>query len=206
MQKRSQTSRQALVRAAVELIATRRLADVGLVSICNTAGVTRGALYHHFRSIAELVGEVHAQAQERVIALADESFAQGGADAPARFSITLGKALMEDQLVRAGLGLAPDGTEDPPRLREEVLDRMRAEIMSQAPVSTARSVFADLAVVVTAGLESLGHADTDWWSEERAGRIWDALLPLFTEAWPGDADHEGDLSPAAAAGVPGRSR
>jgi AcrR family transcriptional regulator len=204
MQKRSQTSRQALVRATVELIATRRLADAGLVNICNTAGVTRGALYHHFRSIAELVGEVHAQARERVLALADESFAERGVEAPARFSIALGKALTDDQLVRAGLRLAPDGTEDPPRLREEVLDRVRAEMVTQAPASPDRSRLADLAVVVTAGLESLGYADKLWWGEERAERIWDTLLPLFAQAPQGDTDREAELSPAAVAGAPGQ--
>jgi AcrR family transcriptional regulator len=182
MQKRSQSTRQALVRAAVELIANGRFADAGLVNICNTAGVSRGALYHHFLSIAELMAEVYTQAQDRVHALAEDSFAHPGADAPARFSIALGKALTEDQLVRAGLKLAADGTDDPPRLRDEVLARLHGEILSEAPDSPDQQVLADLAVVVTAGLESLGYSDTTWWSPENAKRIWDMLLPLFTEA------------------------
>ncbi|MEU2249814.1 TetR family transcriptional regulator [Streptomyces sp. NPDC019224] len=184
MQKRAQTSRQALVSAAMELIATRRLADAGLVNICNAAGVTRGALYHHFRSIAELVCEVHAQARDQVFALADETFAEPSADASARFSVALGKALASDQLMRAGLRLAPDGTEDPPRLREEVLDRVRAETLARVPAGLDRAVLADLAVVVVAGLESLGYADPAWWGEERAERIWDVLLPLVVRESP----------------------
>lgn len=182
MQKRSQSTRQALVRAAVELLADGRLADAGLVNICNTAGVSRGALYHHFPSIAELVAEVHAQAQDRVLALAERSFEAPGADAPAQFSIALGKALAEDQLVRAGLQLAADGTDDPPRLRDEVLARLRDRVLAQAPDDPDQHVLADLAVVVTAGLESLGHTDADWWNPESAKRIWDMLLPLFTRA------------------------
>lgn len=181
MQKRSRSTRQALVRAAVELVANGRLADAGLVNICTTAGVSRGALYHHFPSIAELVAEVHAQAQDRVLELAEESLESPGADAPARFSVALGKALSEDQLVRAGLKLGADGTEDPPRLREEVLDRLRGRILADAPDSPDRQVLADLAVVVTAGLESLGYTDAVWWSPERGKRIWDRVLPLFTD-------------------------
>ncbi|MFB9552748.1 TetR family transcriptional regulator [Streptomyces roseoviridis] len=171
----------------MELIANGRLADAGLVNICNTAGVSRGALYHHFPSIAELVAEVHAQAQDRVLALADDSFGERGADAPARFSVALGKALTEDQLVRAGLRLAADGSDSPPRLRDEVLARVRAEVLTEAPDRPERRVLADLAVVVTAGLESLGYTDTTWWSRENTERIWDVLLPLFSEDWHGGA-------------------
>ncbi|MDH6435237.1 AcrR family transcriptional regulator [Streptomyces sp. SAI-144] len=185
MQKRSRSTREALVRAAVELVANGRLTDAGLVNICNTAGVSRGALYHHFSSIAELVTEVYTQAQGRVLALAEESLDSPGADAPARFGIALGKALAEDQLVRAGLRLAADGTDDPPRLREEVLDRLRVRILADAPDSPDRQVLADLAVVVTAGLESLGYADAVWWSPERGKRIWDRVLPLFEETGAG---------------------
>lgn len=182
MQKRSQSTRQELVYAAVQLIANGRFADAGLVNICNTAGVSRGALYHHFTSIAELLAEVYAQAEKRVLALADDSFASRGAGAPARFGIALGKALAEDQLVRAGVRLAADGTDSPPRLREELLARLREEVLGDAPVTPEREVLADLAVVVTAGLISLGYTDTTWWRPESTQRIWDALLPLFTDA------------------------
>ncbi|WP_020140397.1 TetR/AcrR family transcriptional regulator [Streptomyces sp. 351MFTsu5.1] len=185
MQKRSRSTRQALVAAAVELVANGRITDAGLVNICNTAGVSRGALYHHFSSIAELVAEVHAQARGRVAALAEECFEGPGTDAPARFSIALGKALAEDQLVRAGLKLAADGTDDPPRLREETLDGLRERILADAPDSPERQVLADLAVVVTAGLESLGYADAVWWSPERGRRVWDRVLPLMAGAGEG---------------------
>ncbi|MEV5610366.1 TetR/AcrR family transcriptional regulator [Streptomyces sp. NPDC052225] len=208
MQKRSQTSREVIVRATAELIAAGRPADAGLVNICNAAGVTRGALYHHFRSIATLVGEVHEQARGRVLALVGESFARRDAEAPAHFSAALGEALTDDHLVRAGLRLAPDGTEEPPRLREEMLERVRAEILAGAPETADRSVLADLAVVVIAGLESLGYADRDWWSRGSAKRIWDVLLPLFAEAGPdgaeGGAGSGPVTGPARAAEVSGR--
>ncbi|MEU1369744.1 TetR family transcriptional regulator [Streptomyces sp. NPDC005803] len=182
MQKRSQTTREALVRAAVELIANGRFADTGLVNICKTAGVSRGALYHHFLSIAELLAEVHTQARDRVDELAEHSLVEARADAPARFSVALGKALAEEQLVRAGLQLAADGTDNPPWLRDEVLVRVRDQVLAVGADELDRQVLADLAVVVTAGLVSLGYTDTAWWSPEHAERIWGVLLPLFTRA------------------------
>ncbi|MET8625661.1 TetR family transcriptional regulator [Kitasatospora sp. NPDC004669] len=51
--------------------------------VCNTAGVSRGALYHHFPSIAKLPAEVHTQARERVLAPADDSIVNRRAGAPA---------------------------------------------------------------------------------------------------------------------------
>ncbi|OIJ94463.1 TetR family transcriptional regulator [Streptomyces sp. MUSC 14] len=182
------------MRATMDLIANGRLADAGLVNICKAAGVSRGALYHHFVSIGEVVAEIHARAQDRVFELAERSFANAGADAPARFSVALGRALAEDRLVRAGLQLAADGTEAPPRLRDEILARVHDEVLAAARDRSDRRVLADLAVVVTAGLESLGYADTAWWNSQNAGRIWDMVLPLFTEAERTVAGRERDAA------------
>ncbi|GGU09561.1 MULTISPECIES: TetR/AcrR family transcriptional regulator [Streptomyces] len=196
MHKRSEQTRQALVRATAELIADGQLADAGLVNICRVAGVSRGALYHHFSSTAELVAEVRAQASARTTALVEDAFAGPAADAPARLSTALGVAMSEEQLVRAGMRLGQNGTDGPPRLRDEVLSLMRDRI---APPSAAgegaetgaegwaegasdtpeRVQLADLAVVVTAGLQSLGYTDRRWWDPETSERIWSMLEPLF---------------------------
>lgn len=192
MQKRSELTRQALVRAATELIANGRLADAGLVNICRIAGVSRGALYHHFSSTAELVAEVYAQAHARTAALAEDSFEGSAAGAPARFSAALGTAMGEDRLVRAGMRLSAEGSEEPPWLRDELLDRVHAKVVEGArpggeagargPSDSRPEDLADLAVVVTAGLESLGYTDVRWWDPRTARRIWAMVLPLFGEA------------------------
>ncbi|MEU9421069.1 TetR/AcrR family transcriptional regulator [Streptomyces sp. NPDC051000] len=212
MQKRSELTRQALVRAATELIANGRLADAGLVNICRIAGVSRGALYHHFSSTAELVAEVYAQAHARTTALAEESFEGSGAGAPARFSATLGAAMGEDRLVRAGMRLSAEGSEEPPWLRDELLDRVHARVVEGARHGAATGRrgssdarpedLADLAVVVTAGLESLGHTDVRWWDPRTARRIWAMVLPLFEEAAGAEpaAAEPADTAEAAASG------
>ncbi|MGW1764825.1 TetR family transcriptional regulator [Streptomyces sp. NPDC002073] len=149
MQKRSDQTRQALVRAAAELIANGRFADAGLVNICRRAGVSRGALYHHFSSTAELMAEVYAQAQARTAVLAEQAFAGAGAEAPARFSIALGAAMREEYLVRAGMQVGPDGTDGPPRLRDELLALVHDRVTRGAPGAAEP---ADLA-----GLSDLGE-------------------------------------------------
>ncbi|MFF7842175.1 TetR/AcrR family transcriptional regulator [Streptomyces ossamyceticus] len=59
-------TRQALVRESRRLFATLGYGAVGLSEIVRAAGVTKGALYHHFSSKAELFRAVLEQAQEEV--------------------------------------------------------------------------------------------------------------------------------------------
>ncbi|WP_174555099.1 TetR/AcrR family transcriptional regulator [Actinomadura hibisca] len=73
-QQREQT-RRALLREGRRLFAERGYGAVGLAEVVRAAGVTKGALYHHFESKAELfaavLGEVQQQVGERVAAAAD---------------------------------------------------------------------------------------------------------------------------------------
>ncbi|WP_159765659.1 TetR/AcrR family transcriptional regulator [Streptomyces sp. HM190] len=59
-------TRQALVREGRRLFATLGYGAVGLSEIVRAAGVTKGALYHHFSSKAELFRAVLEQVQEEV--------------------------------------------------------------------------------------------------------------------------------------------
>jgi len=71
---RDQT-RETLVRESRRLFATRGYAAVGLAEIVGAAGVTKGALYHHFDGKAALFHAVLAQVQrevaERVVGAAE---------------------------------------------------------------------------------------------------------------------------------------
>ncbi|QNP66160.1 TetR/AcrR family transcriptional regulator [Streptomyces genisteinicus] len=64
-QQREQT-RQALLREGRRLFSGRGYADVGLTEIVAAAGVTKGALYHHFAGKAELFRAVLEEAQQEV--------------------------------------------------------------------------------------------------------------------------------------------
>jgi AcrR family transcriptional regulator len=69
--RRSEETRKALVSAGRELFATRGYDDVGAEEIVRAAGLTRGALYHHFPSgkpglLEAVYAQVEAESTERV--------------------------------------------------------------------------------------------------------------------------------------------
>jgi AcrR family transcriptional regulator len=63
---RSQATRAALVDAARRLFAERGYADVGTEEIVRTAGITRGALYHHFSGKRGLFQAVYEQIEREL--------------------------------------------------------------------------------------------------------------------------------------------
>ncbi|MFF8402566.1 TetR family transcriptional regulator [Streptomyces sp. NPDC014846] len=184
MQTRSEQTRQALVRATAELIAEGRVHDAGLVNICRRAGVSRGALYHHFSSTTELTAAVYDQARSRLVALMDEAFEASPTVAPERFFVALGAAMRTQKTVRAGIQLAADGTDARPSLRDELLALVHQRVVEAYEESVVPSAqdLADLTVVVAAGIESLGHADPAWWEVKASQRLWEMLRPLFSAA------------------------
>ncbi|MEV0742104.1 TetR/AcrR family transcriptional regulator [Streptomyces sp. NPDC050549] len=164
-----------------ELIADGQPSDAGLVNVCQRAGVSRGALYHHFSSTAMLAAAVYEQAHQQVLELVDKAFEGPSADAPQRFLMGLGAMLRTNEVVRAGMRLAADGSFGLPRLRDQLLAAVRERIteVQHGAVFPAEDL-ADLVVVMTAGLEELGHVNPEWWGDRSAERLWAMLRPLFS--------------------------
>ena len=65
---RSASTRDALVAAGRALFAAQGFAEVGTEAIVHAAGVTRGALYHHFADKTELFAAVFEAVEADVIA------------------------------------------------------------------------------------------------------------------------------------------
>lgn len=74
---RSESTRGALIGAARELFAARGYAAVGTEEIVRRAGVTRGALYHHFDGKQELLAAVYEQMEAEIAARLGESVTPG---------------------------------------------------------------------------------------------------------------------------------
>jgi AcrR family transcriptional regulator len=64
---RSQETREALIDTARRLFAERGYSDVGTEEIVRSAGVTRGALYHHFAGKVELFEAVYEQVERELV-------------------------------------------------------------------------------------------------------------------------------------------
>src|SRR5918997_7062785 len=64
---RGEATRAALVDAARELFAERGYSAVGTTEVVERAGVTRGAMYHHFADKKDLFRAVYEQAEQDVV-------------------------------------------------------------------------------------------------------------------------------------------
>lgn len=74
---RSQGTRQALIAAARPLFAERGYAAVGTEEIVRRAGVTRGALYHHFEGKRDLLRAVYEQVESELATRLAEAVPSG---------------------------------------------------------------------------------------------------------------------------------
>jgi AcrR family transcriptional regulator len=75
---RAAETRESLIAAARTLFAEQGFADVALETIVRAAGVTRGALYHHFADKTELFAAVFEQVESEVAARMGQAIASAG--------------------------------------------------------------------------------------------------------------------------------
>jgi AcrR family transcriptional regulator len=79
---RAADTRETLIAAARSLFANPGFADVALETIVRDAGVTRGALYHHFTDKTELFAAVFEQVEAEMAAGMAEAVAAAGETDP----------------------------------------------------------------------------------------------------------------------------
>jgi AcrR family transcriptional regulator len=136
---RSETTRAALVEAARRLFAERGYADVGTEEIVRAAGVTRGALYHHFDGKRGLLRVVYEELEAEL--------AQELAD---RF--TPGAGALET--LRAGAEMFLDHCLEPEVQRIVLLDAPAVLGWEEWREIGARYALGLIEALLTAGMES----------------------------------------------------
>jgi AcrR family transcriptional regulator len=106
---RSAETREALIAAARPLFAEHGFSDVALETIVRAAGVTRGALYHHFADKTELFATVFEQVEGEVAARMGEA-------------ITAANQTDAVEVMRLGAGFWLDACSDPEIQRIVLVD------------------------------------------------------------------------------------
>ncbi len=106
---RAAETREALIEAARPLFAAHGFADVALETIVRAAGVTRGALYHHFADKTELFAAVFERVEGEVATRMGESIAAANEADPV-------------EVMRLGAGFWLDACSDPEIQRIVLVD------------------------------------------------------------------------------------
>ncbi len=105
----SEATRAALVASARRLFGGRGYAAVGTEEVVRAAGVTRGALYHHFGGKSDLLEAVYRQVEEEITARIAEEALGSGASGPL-------------ESMKAGIAMFIDACAEPEVQRIVLLD------------------------------------------------------------------------------------
>lgn len=106
-QKRALVTRASIIRGAAVVFDEQGYSDASLDLVAETAGVTKGALYFHFRSKADLANAVIAEQHGLSRAYADQvsASARSGAEALMLSCASLATQLTTEVLITAGIRL-----------------------------------------------------------------------------------------------------
>jgi AcrR family transcriptional regulator len=195
MQKRAECTRERLIRAAAEVIDAGPEAPggvdqlPGMELISRTAGVSKGALYYHFKSKEELLEAVGAEARRAVVELVAAHAPADGPQAGLRAVLSLGEAvarrLDEDPVCRAGVRLSCTDLRLP--VEEPYAEWMRpVELLLAAAAARGelragvrpREAASALLVLAVGGL-SLCETSPGRSRVRTVCQLWDMVLPML---------------------------
>jgi len=128
----AELTRQAVVSAALKVFSRQGYAATRLDDIADEAGVTRGAIYWHFKNKADLYTELQFRAAERLERVIAEAVEEGGReiDIMRRIMIRIWSYLEEDEEFRAVQELSMLKSELTPDLQDgmaQKLEGMRSQ-------------------------------------------------------------------------------
>jgi AcrR family transcriptional regulator len=137
---RSEATRAALILAARQLFSSKGFVSSGREEIVTLAGVTRGALQHHFRDkqslflavFEEVEAEVVGEIAEAAMALGDDPLEQLRAGCQAYLDAVLDPAVQRICAIDGPAVL-------PAEVRQEVTDRYALGLVRQAVVELMRT-------------------------------------------------------------------
>jgi AcrR family transcriptional regulator len=184
-QERAMRTREALIRSAAEVFDREGFAVASLTAISSLAGVSNGALHHHFVSKAALTDAVEEAALARLAAVTGAVLPFGASRVQLLVDVTHRLAVA---LLRAGFELSGELSRQPHadlrawwcRWVERVLKQADAEGELRPDVTASDVVSA--VVAATVGFEVLGVREAEWLSAATVSRFWRLLLPTVVPA------------------------
>jgi AcrR family transcriptional regulator len=78
LEEKSKETKNAILNAAIISFSTKNYEQTGVDEICDKAGITKGAFYHHFNSKQDLLLELLNQWMERIGQVLEETSQQSG--------------------------------------------------------------------------------------------------------------------------------
>lgn len=180
---RSETTRTALLEAARQLFVTHGYGDTSTPAVCAAAGITRGALYHHFTDKRDLF---HAVLAREAAAVVEEI------EAASQVALAPGEALLAGGDAYLSAMSAPGRTrllliEGPAVLGREALqalDASHAEASLRAGLAEAGVTGVDLDVLTGWLSAALDRAALDLQAGRDPAAVRDALRWLLGRVLP----------------------
>ncbi|KAB8161599.1 TetR family transcriptional regulator [Streptomyces sp. 3MP-14] len=196
MQQRSARTLRRLVDSAASEFDRGGYARTTLDDITRAAGVTKGALYHHFSSRDALADAVQISCRDLLEDLLDLARAREPSPLQLVVDVThsLNRLLHHESVVRASVRIARERAQVPPppydfyrlwlgQTRTLLQEAQKRDELAEGLSDTASQA---LVTSVTAGVEVL------WWdgtpyseSADRLTAVWDLLLPLIARGETG---------------------
>ncbi|RDV43101.1 TetR/AcrR family transcriptional regulator [Leifsonia sp. ku-ls] len=187
-QERAHVTRGTIVEGAAAVFGRRGYGLASIADIAAEAGVTKGALYFHFPSKDDLARAVIAEQHVRTMTEAARVVDEGrpGLETMVLLSVALGRQLLTDPVVSAGIRLTTDVSLFDPPVTEPYEDWLHtAESLFRRAVEEGdlrpdldTTVLASVVVAAYTGVqlvsESLTHR-TDLFG--RVKDLWTVLLP-----------------------------
>lgn len=187
-QSRALVTRDAILRGAAEVFGARGFGLASIADIAAAAGLTKGALYFHFASKDELAHAVIAEQHRRTMEASAAIVAEGrpALETLVLLSRSLGRQLLEDPVVQAGIRLTTDvATADQPIVEPyddwfRALEDLTRRAIEEGDVaeSVDPGMFAHLLSPAFTGVQLVsatltGRADL----LQRVRELWVILLP-----------------------------
>jgi AcrR family transcriptional regulator len=188
LQDRAKATREAIIAGAAAIFEEHGYGSASLSQVAEAAGVTKGALYFHFKSKDDLARAVIEEQHRLVVAESEGILSE---HYPALVTVILmcrafGLKLVHEPVVRAGIRLTMEATtfglpvkgpyEDWIATMEQLINRAKGEKQlrsSVAPAVLARYVVASFTGVQMVSEVLTGRADV----MQRIEEMWHLLLP-----------------------------